>query len=68
MVGPPGGDRRAPDAWTTSRRSGAVWRRPLRAAFRDHELVTNAPPSSGGALIAYMLSVLDGFAAGAGDD
>ena len=45
----------------------AVWRRPLRAAFRDRELVTNAPPSSGGALIAYMLSVLDGFeAAGAG--
>jgi gamma-glutamyltranspeptidase/glutathione hydrolase len=45
----------------------AVWRRPLRAAFRDHALATNAPPSSGGALIAYMLAVLDGFPAAEDD-
>jgi gamma-glutamyltranspeptidase/glutathione hydrolase len=39
-----------------------VWRRPLTGWFRGHELLTNAPPSSGGALISYMLAVLDGFA------
>ena len=39
-----------------------VWRRPLTGSFRGHDLLTNAPPSSGGALIAYMLAVLDGFA------
>ena len=38
-----------------------VWRRPLAGSFRGHDLLTNAPPSSGGALIAYMLAVLDGF-------
>jgi gamma-glutamyltranspeptidase/glutathione hydrolase len=38
-----------------------VWRRPVTAAFRDHDLLTNAPPSTGGALIAYVLAVLDGF-------
>jgi gamma-glutamyltranspeptidase / glutathione hydrolase len=38
-----------------------VWRRPLRSGYRDHQLVTNPPPSSGGSLIAYMLAVLDGL-------
>ena len=38
-----------------------TWRRPLRAAYRGNELVTNPPPSSGGSLIAYMLAVLDGI-------
>jgi len=45
-----------------------VWRRPLRARYRDVGLATNAPPSSGGILIAYMLGVLeattDGMRAG----
>jgi gamma-glutamyltranspeptidase/glutathione hydrolase len=38
-----------------------LWRRPLRTAYRHHELVTNPPPSSGGVLIAHMLGVLDGI-------
>ena len=37
-----------------------VWRRPLVAAFHGRRVITNPPPSSGGVLIAYMLSVLDG--------
>ncbi len=37
-----------------------IWRRPLRVPFAGHELLTNPPPSSGGALIGYMLAVLDG--------
>jgi gamma-glutamyltranspeptidase / glutathione hydrolase len=45
-----------------------VWRRPLRIRYRDVELSTNPPPSSGGVLIAYMLAVLgpvtEGMAAG----
>ncbi len=36
-----------------------VWRRPVRARFRDHEVVSNPPPSSGGILIAYGLALLD---------
>ena len=35
-----------------------VWRRPLRVAVGSHQLATNPPPSSGGVLIAHMLSVL----------
>jgi gamma-glutamyltranspeptidase / glutathione hydrolase len=38
-----------------------IWRRPLRSEFGGHQLLTNPPPSSGGALIAYMLAVLDGI-------
>jgi gamma-glutamyltranspeptidase/glutathione hydrolase len=36
-----------------------VHRRPVRAAYRGHELVSNPPPSSGGVLIAYVLRLLD---------
>jgi gamma-glutamyltranspeptidase/glutathione hydrolase len=36
-----------------------VRRRPVRATFRGHELVTNAPPSSGGLLLAYALAIHD---------
>ena len=36
-----------------------VWRRPLRTRYRDVELATNPPPSSGGILIAFMLGVLE---------
>src|SRR5919199_1738717 len=39
-----------------------VWRRPVRATFRDHEFLSNPPPSSGGVLIAYGLRLLDGLA------
>jgi gamma-glutamyltranspeptidase/glutathione hydrolase len=36
-----------------------VLRHPVRASFRRHEIVSNSPPSSGGLLIAYALSLLD---------
>ena len=42
-----------------------IWRRPLRVAYRGHEVVTNPPPSSGGALIGFMLSVLEDVECGA---
>ena len=34
-------------------------RRPVPARFRDREVLTNPPPSSGGILIAYALELLD---------
>ena len=34
-----------------------VWRRPVRVAYRGHEVVSNPPPSSGGILIAYGLAL-----------
>jgi len=37
----------------------AVERRPIRAAFRGTEVLTNPPPSSGGILIAYCLGLLE---------
>ncbi len=36
-----------------------AWRRPVRVRFRDHEVVSNPPPSSGGILIAYGLALLE---------
>jgi gamma-glutamyltranspeptidase / glutathione hydrolase len=36
-----------------------VRRRPVRAAYRSAEFVSNPPPSSGGLLIAFALRVLD---------
>jgi gamma-glutamyltranspeptidase / glutathione hydrolase len=36
-----------------------VRRRPVRAAYRGHEFVSNPPPSAGGLLIAFALRVLD---------
>jgi gamma-glutamyltranspeptidase / glutathione hydrolase len=36
-----------------------VRRRPVRVPYRDAEFVSNPPPSSGGLLIAFALSVLD---------
>ena len=41
------------------RRYRVVRRRPVRAAYRGHEFVSNPPPSSGGVLIAYALRLLD---------
>ena len=35
-----------------------VVRPPVRAAYRNHEMLTNPPPSSGGILIAFALDVL----------
>jgi gamma-glutamyltranspeptidase/glutathione hydrolase len=36
-----------------------IRRRPVRATYRRWEFVSNPPPSAGGLLIAYALSVLD---------
>jgi gamma-glutamyltranspeptidase/glutathione hydrolase len=36
-----------------------IHRRPVRAAYRGDEFVSNPPPSSGGLLIAFALRVLD---------
>ena len=36
-----------------------VVREPVRARFRDSEVVTNPPPSSGGTLIAFALELLE---------
>jgi gamma-glutamyltranspeptidase/glutathione hydrolase len=36
-----------------------IERRPVQARFRGHDVLTNAPPSSGGILIAYSLGVLE---------
>ena len=41
-----------------------IWRRPLRAGYAGHEVITNPPPSSGGVLIAFMLAVLESAAHG----
>ena len=38
-----------------------IWRRPLEVPFGRHVIATNPPPSSGGVLIAHMLSVLGGL-------
>ena len=57
---------------TSARRAGGITsadlaayrvvrRRPVRAAFRGHEFVSNPPPSSGGVLIGYGLRLLDGL-------
>ena len=37
----------------------AVERQPVRAGFRGTEVLTNPPPSSGGLLIAFCLSLLE---------
>jgi gamma-glutamyltranspeptidase / glutathione hydrolase len=37
----------------------AIERRPVAAAFRGAEVLTNPPPSSGGILIAYALGLLE---------
>jgi gamma-glutamyltranspeptidase / glutathione hydrolase len=41
-----------------------IRRRPVRAGFAGHELVSNPPPSSGGLLIAFALRLLDRLGVG----
>jgi gamma-glutamyltranspeptidase/glutathione hydrolase len=38
-----------------------VSRRPVTVTFRGRRIATNAPPSSGGVLVAYALALLDGL-------
>ncbi len=44
-----------------------VERAPVRGAYRGHEIVSMAPPSSGGAHIVQVLNLLEGFPIGQGD-
>lgn len=37
----------------------AIEREPIRVAYRDRTVLTNPPPSAGGALLAYSLALLD---------
>jgi gamma-glutamyltranspeptidase/glutathione hydrolase len=39
----------------------AVWRDPLRFRYRDHEVISMPPPSSGGVTMAEMLNILEGY-------
>jgi len=38
-----------------------VWREPLKGNFKEYEIVTMAPPSSGGIHIIQMLNILENF-------
>jgi gamma-glutamyltranspeptidase/glutathione hydrolase len=39
----------------------ARWREPLLFEYRDHRVISMPPPSSGGATLAEILNVLEGF-------
>ncbi|HEU4453863.1 MAG TPA: gamma-glutamyltransferase [Longimicrobium sp.] len=39
----------------------AKWREPLRFEYRDHEIISMPPPSSGGATMAATLNILEGY-------
>jgi gamma-glutamyltranspeptidase/glutathione hydrolase len=42
-----------------------AWRRPVRAGYDGHVVISNPPPSSGGILIAYGLALLERTGLGA---
>lgn len=39
----------------------AVERKPIRGSYRDYEIVSMPPPSSGGVVLVEMLNILEGF-------
>ena len=39
----------------------SVWREPVTGTYRDYEIVTMGPPSSGGVLLVNMLNTLESF-------
>lgn len=39
----------------------ARWREPIRFTYRGHEVISMPPPSSGGATLAEMLEILEGY-------
>jgi gamma-glutamyltranspeptidase/glutathione hydrolase len=41
-----------------------VWREPVRGTYRGYEIVTMAPPSSGGVHVLQMLNILEQFDVG----
>jgi gamma-glutamyltranspeptidase / glutathione hydrolase len=44
-----------------------IERAPVRGTYRGYEIVSTAPPSSGGTHIVQLLNLLEGFALGQGD-
>jgi gamma-glutamyltranspeptidase/glutathione hydrolase len=40
-------------------RYSAIGRQPIRASYRDRQVLTNPPPSAGGTLLAFSLALLD---------
>jgi gamma-glutamyltranspeptidase / glutathione hydrolase len=42
----------------------AVWRDPIVFSYRDHIIISMPPPSSGGATMAELLNILEGFPLG----
>jgi gamma-glutamyltranspeptidase/glutathione hydrolase len=43
----------------------ALWREPVRTTYRGHEVITVAPSSGGGLVVAEALNILEGFDLGA---
>src|SRR5690606_27499744 len=39
----------------------AVWRDPIQFGYRGHTVITVPPPSSGGATLAEILNILEGY-------
>jgi len=39
----------------------AVWREPIRFRYRGHQVISMPPPSSGGATLAELLNILEGY-------
>ncbi len=39
----------------------SVWRKPIKAKYKDYEVVSMGPPSSGGILLSQMLIMLEPF-------
>ena len=46
-------------------RYAAVEREPIRGTYRDYEIVSMPPPSSGGVALVQMLNILEGYDLGA---
>jgi gamma-glutamyltranspeptidase/glutathione hydrolase len=57
------GVRAAGGIWTDEDLAGyrVVEREPVRGRYRDHEIISAAPPSSGGVALVTMLNILAGF-------
>jgi gamma-glutamyltranspeptidase/glutathione hydrolase len=43
------------------RQYDAIWRDPIQFQYRQHTVISMPPPSSGGATIAELLNILEGF-------
>lgn len=41
-----------------------VWRRPIRGTYRDYEIISMAPPSSGGIALVQLLNMVEPFPLG----